>query len=110
VHSEPAEIKVWFKGINSQEDPKCIELDENFIISHNFNFNSERLKVHITDDNIAYLYYYNGGEKSIIEIKLTAEQITSIPMMAEGNIRTLRTNKKFIVVATNKCTYMIDRD
>ena len=32
----PTNIKVQCKDINSQEEPKCIEINENFMQTHNF--------------------------------------------------------------------------
>ena len=49
-------IKLFFKENNSQEEPKYIELDHDFIKTHNFKGPTGNLKMHIADNNKAYLY------------------------------------------------------
>ena len=54
----PTNIKVCYKGINSQEEPKCKEVDHDFIETHNFEGPTQRLKMIIADDNKVYLYFH----------------------------------------------------
>ena len=57
--SHPTNIKLFFKENNSQDEPKYIELDHDFIKTHNFGGETEDLKMHIADNNKAYLYFYS---------------------------------------------------
>ena len=77
----PTNIKLFFKEINSQEEPKYIELDHDFIKTHNFKGRTEYLKMHIADNNKAYLYFYYET-KPIIEVYLATQKLASIPVQS----------------------------
>ena len=106
VVSNGSNIKVQCKCINSQEEPKCIEINQNFIETHDFKGWTKELKMHVADDNKAYLYF-EGMCETIIEVNLVTQQLAPIPI--ENTIYDLSTNNKFIVVGSRNCTLMIDR-